>query len=1041
MVAKDLVVGNTDFTEEHVKKVLERSPWHAVSKRWVSCGTGNFLAMRMNYVSSILAILLTWGFAIWCIADKDKAPGYFYSGQSWVSQNFTWLYIGTQDCWCIFLIYLGFSRFGKIKLGADNEKPRYNDFTWFCMLFTCGVAVGLYVFGVKEPLAFYRSYNLGKTAVTTDAQRANQAIFMTVYHWGIHGWVPYILVALCAGIVSFRWGMPMTIRSCFYPLIGDHALGPVGDFIDALSIATTTFGVCTSLGLGVSQLSAGLQFIKNIQCDVIAECVKAGGTWDIDTYGANSCFGNTAEPTSCQVPWQKSAEAKEQSYYVIIAMITLAATVSVVTGLDNGIKALSKLAFSLGSIVMITIMFADNTWYCINVIVQSTGYYIQWIIQVGFDCEAFQQLEYEMMPTSAEGKSKNYFWGNYGEASSLGKLTGAGKDIGGPGFALSDFSSTDCGRKPNACSKGFISAANVVALVMAAAETPTMAQTMAGTQITNTLLHLHESHHSIDKIVTAYNGLDKLYPGTMGGMIGMPCGSGWNTTHLDSFTTSVLNIANTVDETVNVCSILTGTALPLTGTANNAFEECENFWSAGHFPKCPTTTTAEDQLWGTCVSKSSCSDSTAMYDDGTPYFMDWWTLFYWAWWITWAPFVGFFVALISRGRTVREVILGGFVCPTLFAIVWFSIFGGLAFKMQRMAEMALGVSHDLDFAKVPCGEFYSGAAPITPESKTLAAAGYYMLSCMPGNDQIYYLMQPYGNLTGFLHVFLWLGLVIYFLTSSDSGSMTDDIISASGLSAGRIPLWQKVFWCFTEGIVAMALVTTGGALGALQAVSIIIGLPFTILLCLMMTSLYRALKKEAGEEDILESHRFNTQLLDIFEGFKPHGGSPFPPSTHIKEIFLGLFVPAIAVNAAFVKSSPDSPKTAGAYGLVAQCLLICWFALQCAEPGVAGTHTISWLCFIGFALIVAFARGEMRRTFNVWDSPLSDLFSTLMMWPFVLAQIKMQADSDEAGPLYFASADEVIADMAAINGAPAYSGNTSTAKSVAPAAATAANDV
>ena len=116
---------------------------------------------------------------------------------------------GTQNVWCLFLIYLAFSRFANIKLGAADEQPRYNDFTWFSMLFTCGVAVGLYVFGVAEPLYFYRTPTAGiswssvpeKTPVDTDAQRAQQAIFMAVYHWGIHGWVPYVLLALLLGVV------------------------------------------------------------------------------------------------------------------------------------------------------------------------------------------------------------------------------------------------------------------------------------------------------------------------------------------------------------------------------------------------------------------------------------------------------------------------------------------------------------------------------------------------------------------------------------------------------------------------------------------------------------------------------------------------------------------------------------------------------------------------------------------------------------------------------------------------------------------------
>jgi hypothetical protein len=303
------------------------------------------------------------------------------------------------------------------------------------------------------------------------------------------------------------------------------------------------------------------------------------------------------------------------------------------------------------------------------------------------------------------------------------------------------------------------------------------------------------------------------------------------------------------------------------------------------------------------------------------------------------------------------------VCPTIFAIIWFSVFGGLAIKMERVAEMALKVRPEAEYASIQCAEHYSGAAPITPEAKMLADAGYYLLSCMPKDDQIYYLMMPYTNIKGFLHVVLWLGLVIYFLTSSDSGSMTDDIISASGLSASKIPIWQKVFWCFTEGIVAIALVAAsdGFALTTLQHVSIIIGLPFTFLLCFMVPGLYRALKKELGEEDILASAKFNTQLLDLFELFKPRGGSPCSPGTHLMAILTGFLLPAKGLYAAFTRCDPEAKTWAAAVALLGQALLVCWVALLGVDVERPGAHTVAWLCMTGLLLLVAFARGELRR--------------------------------------------------------------------------------
>ena len=283
--------------------------------------------------------------------------------------------------------------------------------------------------------------------------------------------------------------------------------------------------------------------------------------------------------------------------------------------------------------------------------------------------------------------------------------------------------------------------------------------------------------------------------------------------------------------------------------------------------------------------------------------------------------------------------------------------------MERVAEMALKVRPEAEYASIQCAEHYSGATPITPEAKMLAESGYYLLSCMPFNEQIYYVMMPYTNIKGFLHIVLWVGLVIYFLTSSDSGSMTDDIISASGLSASKIPIWQKVFWCFTEGIVAIALVASsnGGALKTLQRMSIIIGLPFTFILCFMVPSLYRALKKELGEKDILASAKFNTQLLDLFELFKPHGGSPCAPSTHILAILTGFLLPAKGLYAAFSRCYPEAKTWAAAVAVLGQALLVCWVVLLGVDVDKPGAHTIAWLCMTGLLLLVAFARGELRR--------------------------------------------------------------------------------
>jgi hypothetical protein len=422
----------------------------------------------------------------------------------------------------------------------------------------------------------------------------------------------------------------------------------------------------------------------------------------------------------------------------------------------------------------------------------------------------------------------------------------------------------------------------------------------------------------------------------------------------------------------------------------------------------------------------NCPTTKAYYGDTNSMFMDWWTIFYWAWWITWAPFVGFFVAMISRGRTIREVIIGGFIAPTLFAIMWFSVFGGLAIKMERTAELALQQRPDVAHAMVTCSEHYAaGGTPITPQSKALANEGYYMLSCVTDRDQqIYHLMKPYANLEGFLHFFLWVGLLIYFLTSSDSGSMVDDVIGASGLSAHKIPWWQKIFWCCTEGVVAIALIYTGGggaagktALKALQNVSIIVGLPFTFLLCLMVPAIYRALKHEAGDEDIKTAKRFNTQLLDFFEFFKPNGGSPHAPSTHVKCILKAIFLPFVGVKACFKHMYPESSISGLLYALFAQAFIIVWFIFHIIEVSYTYFYVLAWLSYIFFVCILFSVRLEMRAKHNVYGSALDDIVAALVAWPFCLAQCEMMAmNNGEGAPLYCACIDDIKAQMAKAHG-------------------------
>jgi len=242
---------DVDFRDENELKRFIRPG------KWLALNAGSVRLLRVNVVSTSMAIFLLWGFVLWGLVHPRYMSNQVNEWKSWISYNFTWFYIGAFNAWAIFLFYVAFSKYGKIKLGRADEKPEFNNISWFAMLFSCGIAVGVYTLGVAEPMAYYRKgYKLnGRGDVPNDDERAQQALLQTFYHWGLHAWAPYITVALGLGIVCYRWNMPLTMRSAFYPLLGNLIYSPVGDIIDAVSIACTTFGVCTSLGLGVDQIS------------------------------------------------------------------------------------------------------------------------------------------------------------------------------------------------------------------------------------------------------------------------------------------------------------------------------------------------------------------------------------------------------------------------------------------------------------------------------------------------------------------------------------------------------------------------------------------------------------------------------------------------------------------------------------------------------------------------------------------------------------------------------------------------------------------
>jgi len=758
--------------------------------------------LRFNPIVASFSVLLVTTFVIWCIVDTAGATELFQQAKQTITKKFTWLYIGSQDLWAIVIIAIYFSKYGNMKLGNDDEDPEYPDGSWFAMLFACGVGVGLFFYGVAEPVFHYTQPNrYSSDRNMPDNELAQVAMNVTFFHWGIHSWIVYVIVGLLLAFVTFRKGLPMTMKSCFYPLVGDRIYGWMGDVIDILSIITTLFGVCTSLGLGTMQVNAGLNYI----------------------------FPSLEKTTLIQV--------------IIIWVITAIATVSVVSGVGMGVRRLSETCFGVGMFLMLSVFFLEDTWFLLNLYCQTIGYYIQYVIQIGFQCDAFELLN-----------------------------------------------------------------------------------------------------------VTSYRG-----------------------------------------------------------------EERGRLYEDG-----------------------------AM--DGPEDWMDTWTIFYWGWWISWSPFVGMFIAKISRGRTIRQFVNGTLTAPMIYSFLWLTIFGGGAIRNEKIAAAAgtwtnntadfiftkdsrpfccaadpsllnwntedndwktalvYGVQEkydnfdsvedctthmiamwfqnfnewnpDEDTSLEKFGVFYNNTKnrykmAISEDKKTAR------LSCIEVDDMWFALMYTYGSTGTFLSVVSIFGILLYFVTSSDSGSLVIDIMAANGDQ--NPPKVQRVFWACLEGATATALLVAGGkeALSALQTASIVTGLPYTIIMCFLCVSLWRGLAMEFGDLNPYGAD-FKIGIVDPFATWDPTLWCSF-----IKNIFV---TPIVLYNTSLKLGGSKSGAVFQA--VVGYLFWTLWITLQIVETQYAGCYAISWVFYFAFSALVANARGSMRDHLEINGNPIEDFFASMFLYPSVAVQLE-----------------------------------------------------
>ncbi|CAM2782991.1 BCCT family transporter [Vibrio mytili] len=461
------------------------------------------------------------------------------AARTWSITNFDWFFIVGCNIFVVFCLFLLVSPLGKIRLGGVGAAPEFSRLSWFSMLFAAGMGIGLMFWSVAEPVAYYTDWYgtpLNVEASTEEARK--MALSATIYHWGLHPWAIYAVVGLALAFFAHNKGLPLTIRSAFFPLLGERCWGTIGNFIDILAVLATIFGLATSLGFGAQQAAAGLSHLFGVSSGI-----------------------------STQIAF--------------VVAVTGIAVVSVARGLDGGVKILSN----------------------INMLI----------------------------------------------------------------------------------------AAGLVALLVVVGPT--------------------------------------------------------------------LSIANTFGD---IASGYVGNFIPL----SNWIGREDSDWFHG------------------------------------------WTVFYWAWWVSWSPFVGMFIARVSKGRTVREFVTAVLLIPTLVTMVWLSVMGGTALEQTTsgVGELANGISD-------------------------VSLAMFQMFDNL-----------PFSTLLSVVGILL---VLVFFVTSSDSGSLVIDSITAGGKE--DVPVGQRVFWAVVEGLIAIALLLGGGseALTALQAGAITTGLPFTLVLVLMCWSLYKGLKSES----------------------------------------------------------------------------------------------------------------------------------------------------------------------------------------------------
>ena len=332
--------------------------------------TGFFTGLHSGM--GIAAKVMVVAFVVFTALNVELANNLYSAIRGWIETTLNWYYITAVTVMLFVCGYLMFSRFGSIKLGDDDSKPEFSNFSWFAMLFSAGVGIGLLFFSIAEPIFYFDNSTpwgypnnpfADRAGVTEmDVQRAVIAMRVTYFHWGFHGWAVYVMIGLCLAYFGFRKKLPLTLRSALYPVIGDRIYGPIGHAVDLLAVFGTVFGVATSLGLGVSQMATGLNVLTG---------VDPGTTTQI----------------------------------VLIVVISIVATGSAVSGVGKGIRIISEWNIWLSIVLVAFFLFAGPTKWLMGFFVTTLGDYLWHFVPMGF------QTFNEKGPAAWQGGWTIFYWG------------------------------------------------------------------------------------------------------------------------------------------------------------------------------------------------------------------------------------------------------------------------------------------------------------------------------------------------------------------------------------------------------------------------------------------------------------------------------------------------------------------------------------------------------------------------------------------------------------------------------------------------------